>query len=183
MEFQRANYQDLGGGDLEDEVYAAKFLEATGYVDSRKIGITGSSYGGFMTLMAIGRTPHIWAAAVEVCGIVDWMTMLEHSDAELQQYEKALLGDPVKDRKVYEGTSPIAYIHAVKTPLLVLQGDNDPTVPKEEAVQVVDPLKKDGKVVEAHYYANEGHGFGKREDQIDSIRRTVEWFDRYLKGQ
>jgi dipeptidyl aminopeptidase/acylaminoacyl peptidase len=183
MDFQRANYQDLGGGDLEDEVYAVRFLEATGYVDSGKIGITGGSYGGFMTLMAIGKTPNIWAAAVDLFGIIDWMTMLQHTDAELQQYEKALLGDPVKDRKVYERTSPIAYIHVVKTPLLVLQGDNDPTVPKEEAMQVVDLLKKDGKIVDAHYYANEGHGFAKRENRIDSIRRTVEWFDKYLKGQ
>jgi dipeptidyl aminopeptidase/acylaminoacyl peptidase len=183
MDFQRANFQDLGGGDLQDEVYATKFLEATGYVDSKKIGITGGSYGGFMTLMAIGKTPDIWAASVELFGIIDWMTMLQHSDAELQQYEKALLGDPIKDKKVYEATSPIAYIHDVKAPLLVLQGDNDPRVPKEEAVQVVELLKKDGKTVDAHYYPNEGHGFEKRENQIDAIRRAVEWFDKYLKGQ
>jgi dipeptidyl aminopeptidase/acylaminoacyl peptidase len=55
----KANYQDLGGGDLQDEVYAAKFLESTGYVDPKRIGITGGSYGGFMTLMAIGRTPDV----------------------------------------------------------------------------------------------------------------------------
>ncbi len=62
MEFQLANTKDLGGGDLQDEAYAVKFLEATGYVDPKKIGITGGSYGGFMTLMAIGKTPDIWAA-------------------------------------------------------------------------------------------------------------------------
>ena len=117
MEFQKANYKDLGGGDLQDEVYAAKFLEATGYVNSRKIGITGGSYGGFMTLMAIARTPDIWAAGVEWFGIIDWMTMLQHSDPELQQYEKSLLGDPVKDRSVYDTASPITYIHNVKAPL------------------------------------------------------------------
>jgi dipeptidyl aminopeptidase/acylaminoacyl peptidase len=183
MEFQRANHQDLGGGDLQDEVYAVKFLEATGYVDSKKVGITGGSYGGFMTLMAIGKTPDIWGAAVELYGIVSWETMLQHSDAQLQQYEKALLGDPVKDKKVYEASSPIAYIHNVKAPLLVLQGENDPRVPKEEAEQVVELLKKDGKTVNAHYYPNEGHGFEKRENQIDSVRRTVEWFDKYLKRQ
>jgi len=72
MDFQRANYQDLGGGDLQDEVYATKFLEDTGYVSSTKIGITGGSYGGFMTLMAIGKTPDIWAAAVELYGIINW---------------------------------------------------------------------------------------------------------------
>jgi dipeptidyl aminopeptidase/acylaminoacyl peptidase len=182
MDFQRANYQDLGGGDLQDEVYATKFLLATGYVDAKKIGITGGSYGGFMTLMAIGKTPDLWAASVELFGIIDWMTMLQHSDPQLQQYERTLLGDPVKDKQVYERTSPLAYIHSVKAPLLVLQGENDPRVPKEEAVQVVDLLKKDGKIVDAHYYPNEGHGFAKRENQIDAIRRTVDWFDKYLKG-
>jgi dipeptidyl aminopeptidase/acylaminoacyl peptidase len=181
MEFQRANYQDLGGGDLQDEVYATKFLIDTGYVDAKKIGITGGSYGGFMTLMALGKTPEVWAAGAELFGIIDWRSMLEHSDAELQQYEKSLLGDPVKDAKVYEATSPITFIHNVKAPLLVLQGDNDPRVPKEEAVQVVELLKKDGKTVEAHYYPNEGHGFEKRENQIDAIRRVVAWFDQYLK--
>jgi dipeptidyl aminopeptidase/acylaminoacyl peptidase len=183
MDFQRANYQDLGGGDLQDEVYATKFLQDTGYVSSKKIGITGGSYGGFMTLMAIGKTPEIWAAAVELFGIINWETMLKHEDPFLQQYEITLLGDPVKDKKVYEATSPIAYIHNVRAPLLVLQGDNDPRVPKEEAEQVVDLLKKDGKVVDVHYYPNEGHGFEKRENQIDSIRRTTDWFDKYLKGK
>jgi dipeptidyl aminopeptidase/acylaminoacyl peptidase len=182
MDFQKANYQDLGGGDLQDEVYAAKFLEATGYVNTKKIGITGGSYGGYMTLMAIGRAPEVWGAGVEMYGIINWLTMLDHEDAMLREYEKSLLGDPVKDRAVYDAASPITYIHNVKAPLLVLQGDNDPRVPKEEAEQVVDLLKKDGKTVDAHYYSNEGHGFEKRENQIDSIRRTIEWFDKYLKG-
>jgi dipeptidyl aminopeptidase/acylaminoacyl peptidase len=182
IEFQKANYQDLGGGDLQDEVYAAKFLQATGYVDPKKIGITGGSYGGFMTLMAIGKTPDVWAAAVEEYGIINWMTMLQHSDPQLQQYLKALLGNPIKDRKAYERASPITFIHDTKAPLLVLQGVNDPRVPQEEAVQVVEMLRKDGKVVEAQYYPDEGHGFEKRENKIDATRRTVAWFDKYLKG-
>jgi dipeptidyl aminopeptidase/acylaminoacyl peptidase len=182
MEFQKANYQDLGGGDLQDEVYATKFLIDTGYVDSKKIGITGGSYGGFMTLMAIGKTPDIWAAAVESYGIIDWYTMLQHEDPYLQEYEKTLLGDPVKDKAVYEATSPIKYIRNEKAPLLILQGENDIRVPKEEAEQVYDILKKEGRTVDAHYYPAEGHGFVKRENQIDALRRTVAWFDKYLKG-
>lgn len=180
IEFQRANYQDLGGGDLQDEVYAAKFLQSTGYVDPRKVGIMGGSYGGFMTLMAIGKTPEVWAAAVALYGIIDWRTMAKFSDPVLQQYVKALLGDPAKDSAVYDATSPIRYVHDVKAPLLVLQGDNDPRVPKEEAQQVVDLLKADGKVVAVKYYPNEGHGFVKRENQIDAITRSIEWLDRYL---
>jgi dipeptidyl aminopeptidase/acylaminoacyl peptidase len=183
LDFQKANFQDLGGGDLKDEIAGVDFLKATGYVDLRKIGITGGSYGGFMTLMAIGKTPDIWAAAVEEYGIINWSSMLKSSDPELNEYLKALLGDPENSRKVYEDDSPITYIRSEKAPLLVLQGDNDPRVPKEEAQQVVEILKKEGRVVDVHYYANEGHGFVKRENQIDSIRRTIAWFDQYLMGK
>jgi len=182
LEFQKANIKDLGGGDLQDEVYAARFLVDTGYADPKKIGITGGSYGGYMTLMAVGKTPDVWAAAVEEYGIINWFTMLQHEDPFLQEYEKSILGDPVKDRSVYEDDSPLKYIRNAKAPLLVLQGDNDIRVPKEEAEQVVQTLKGAGKTVDAHYYSNEGHGFAKRENQIDAIQRTVEWFDRYLKG-
>jgi dipeptidyl aminopeptidase/acylaminoacyl peptidase len=183
MDFQKANHQDLGGGDLQDEVYGAKFLESTGYVDSNKIGITGGSYGGYMTMMAIGKTPDVWAAAVEEFGIINWLTMLKHEDPMLQEYEKSLLGDPEKDRAIYEADSPLAYIKNAKAPLLVLQGDNDIRVPKEEAQQVVKILQDAGKTVDVHYYPNEGHGFVKRENQVDAIERTINWFDRYLKGK
>ncbi|WHZ18248.1 MAG: S9 family peptidase [Rhodanobacteraceae bacterium] len=183
LAFQKANIKDLGGGDLQDEVYAAKFLAATGYVNPKKIGITGGSYGGYMTLMAIGKTPDVWAAAVEEYGIINWITMLQHEDPFLRQYEMSLLGDPVKDRKIYDADSPITYIKDAKAPLLVLQGANDIRVPKEEAEQVVSILKGAGRTVDAHYYPNEGHGFTKRENQIDALQRTVAWFDRYLKGE
>lgn len=182
LEFQKANYKDLGGGDLQDEVFAAHFLAATGYVDPKKIGITGGSYGGYMAMIAIGRTPDVWAAAVELFGITDWLTEQEHEEPRLQQYDQSLLGDPVKDRQVYEDASPIKYFKYAKAPLLVLQGANDIRDPREEAEQAVTILKKEDKTVDAHYYADEGHGFAKRENQIDSVRRTIEWFDRYLKA-
>jgi dipeptidyl aminopeptidase/acylaminoacyl peptidase len=183
MDFQKANVKDLGGGDLEDEVFAAKFLTATGFVDEKKMGIIGGSYGGYMTLMAIGKKPDLWAAAVEQYGIINWLTMLEHEDPYLQEYEKSLLGDPVKDREIYDNASPIKFIRNAKAPLLVLQGENDIRVPKEEAEQVVAIYKEIGKTVDSHFYPQEGHGFAKRENQIDAIKRSVAWFDRYLKNQ
>ncbi len=108
--------------------------------------------------------------------------MMQHEDPFLQQYEKTLMGDPEKDRAIYENDSPIKFIGNEKAPLLVLQGTNDIRVPKEEAEQVVEILKKNGRIVDAHYYEAEGHGFSKRENQIDSLRRTVDWFNKYLKG-
>jgi putative addiction module component (TIGR02574 family) len=102
MAFQKANVADLGGGDLQDEVFAAKFLVATGYVAARKIGIVGASYGGYMTLMALAKTPGVWAAGVDSYGIVNWSTTLQHEDAFLREYDEALLGDPSRNKQRYE---------------------------------------------------------------------------------
>lgn len=183
LDFQKANFQDLGGGDLKDEIAGVEFLKATGYVDPKKIGITGKSYGGFMTLMAIGKTSDIWAAAVEDFGIINWFTMLKNSDPQINEYFKAILGDPIGNRKIYEADSPISYLANEKAPLLVLQGEQDSRVPKEEAQQVVETLKRKGRTVDVHYYPNEGHGFVKRENRIDSIQRTIDWFDHYLMAK
>jgi dipeptidyl aminopeptidase/acylaminoacyl peptidase len=180
MPFQRANHQDLGGGDLQDEVYAATFLKQTGYVDGKRIGITGGSYGGFMTMMAVSKTPNFWATGVAQYGVANWRTMLAHADPFLQEYVKGLLGDPERDSSVYDNSSVMRFISGEKVPLLLLQGENDIRVPKEEAEQIVSTLRAQGNTVEVHYYPQEGHGWRKREDQIDALRRTVAWFNQYL---
>ena len=181
MEFQNANIKDLGGGDLKDEIAGVDFLKATGFIDPKRVGIWGGSYGGYMTLMAIGKTPGVWAAAVDEYGILNWLSMLEHEDPYLQEYEKNLLGDPVKDRAVYEASSPLKYIRSETAPLLVLQGENDIRVPREEAAQVVSILKAEGRTVDAVYYPEEGHGFVKREHQRDELTRSVAWLQKYLQ--
>lgn len=183
LAFQKANYQDLGGGDLKDELAAKQFLISTGYVDAKRVGITGGSYGGFMTLMAIGRAPDEFAAAVEQYGIIDWRTMWQHEDALLQAYQKTLLGSPDQFPKVYQASSPLTYVPQVKAPLLVLQGENDIRVPVGQARQVADALKARGNVIDAVYFPDEGHGFYKREHQQEALQRTVDWFDKYLKGR
>jgi dipeptidyl aminopeptidase/acylaminoacyl peptidase len=182
LAFQKANFQDLGGGDLKDELASKQFLVDSGYVDGKRVGIFGGSYGGFMTLMAIGRAPDAFAAAVDLFGIIDWRSMWSHEDALLQAYQKTLLGSPDANPKVYDATSPLTYIGAVKAPLLVQQGENDIRVPPGQAKQVVAALKKKGNTVDSVFYPEEGHGFSKREHQQDSLQRMVDWFDKYLKG-
>ncbi|MGY4398274.1 dipeptidyl aminopeptidase/acylaminoacyl peptidase [Sphingomonas sp. UYAg733] len=179
--FQEANFKDLGGGDLKDTVAAKTFLVQTGYVDTRRVGIFGGSYGGFMTLMAIGRTPDEFAAAVQWFGIINWRTMYRDQDERLKAYQRGLLGTPESDPKVYDAASPLTYIRAAKAPLLTIQGENDIRVPRGQAQEVNDILKAKGNVVETIFYPAEGHGFQKRENQLDSLKRTVAWFDKYLK--
>jgi dipeptidyl aminopeptidase/acylaminoacyl peptidase len=182
MSFRNANIKDLGGADLKDEIAGVDFLKATSYINPKHVGIWGGSYGGYMTLMAIGKTPDVWSAAVDEYGILNWLSMLEHEDPRLQEYEKSLLGDPVKDLTVYEASSPLKYIRNETAPLLVLQGDNDIRVPREEAEQLVSILKTEGRTVDSVFYPEEGHGFQKREHQQDELTRSVAWLQKYLQG-
>jgi dipeptidyl aminopeptidase/acylaminoacyl peptidase len=162
-------------------VAGLQFLVATGYVDPAHVGVTGGSYGGFMTMMAISKTPSLWAAAVDEFGIVNWESMFNRAAPPLREYIVSLIGDPMHNKAVYTKTSPLTFLHQETAPLLVLQGENDIRVPKEESEQIVAFLRERGRTVDVHYYPQEGHGFSKREDQIDALTRTVDWFDRFLK--
>lgn len=179
--FQTANYNDLGGGDLKDTIAAKQFLVASGYVDPKRVGIFGGSYGGFMTLMALGKTPNEFAAGVQWFGIINWRTMYRDMDEVLKAYLRSLMGTPEENPEGYDRASPLTYIANAKAPLLTIQGDNDIRVPRGQAQEVEDILKAKGRTVETVFYPAEGHGFRKRENQLDSLKRTVEWFDRYLK--
>ncbi|NNM75374.1 S9 family peptidase [Sphingomonas sp. ID1715] len=180
-DFQQANVKDLGGADLEDVVAGARFLAATGYVDPKRIGITGGSYGGFMTLMALAKRPDVFAAGVNQYGIINWFSMWENAVGGLREYQRGLVGDPIKDKAAYERQSPLTYVRQIRAPLLNLQGENDVRVPKGQTEEVVKLVKANGRTVDAVFYPAEGHGFAKSENQEDARRRTLEWFDRYLK--
>ena len=112
--FMRANVRDLGGGDLQDYVAGTKFLVDSGYVDPTRIGIMGTSYGGYMTMIALGRAPDVFSAGVETCGITNWTSMHERGSPALRAYQEGLIGHPVRDRDVYERVSPLSYLDRVK---------------------------------------------------------------------
>jgi dipeptidyl aminopeptidase/acylaminoacyl peptidase len=180
-DFEEKNRFDMGGGDLQDVAHAARFLETTGYVNPHKIAITGASYGGYMTMLGLTKKPEIWAAGVAIVPFVNWFTELEHEDPVLREWDLATMGDPVKNRALYEDRSPINFIDCIRAPLLVLAGGNDPRCPKEESDQVVEAIRRRGGVVEYHFYENEGHGFSRIENGIDSFKRTVAFLDKYVK--
>lgn len=178
--FLEANQKDLGGGDLEDVAAGARFLIDSGFVDPKRVGITGGSYGGYMTLMALTKMPDLWAAGVDMFGIVNWRSMWEHGTLANRRYQSTLIGEPDKDAAAYDRASPLNHLDRLRAPLLVLHGQNDPIVPVTEAQQVVDGLRGKGGVIEAHIYPEEGHGFVRRENQMDSIDRIITWFDRHM---
>jgi dipeptidyl aminopeptidase/acylaminoacyl peptidase len=180
-EFEDANHFDMGGGDLEDVISAADWMKKTGYIDPKKIVAMGGSYGGYLTMMAVTKAPDLWAAGVPVVPFVNWFTEIENEDPLLQQYDKATMGDPVRDKARLRERSPIYFVDQIKAPLLVLAGGNDPRCPRTEAEQVAAAIKKRGGVVELKVYENEGHGFAKVENQIDSFTRIAEFLKKYAE--
>jgi len=179
-EFMDANRFDMGGGDLEDVLAAADWIQKTGYVDSKKLVVLGGSYGGYMTMMALTKAPEVWAAGVPIVPFVNWFTEVQNEDPLLHEYDLATMGDPVKNKSLWEDRSPINFVDRIKAPLLLLAGGNDPRCPKSEAQQVADAIKKRGGTVELKVYDNEGHGFARVENQIDAYTRVADFLKKYV---
>jgi dipeptidyl aminopeptidase/acylaminoacyl peptidase len=171
-EFQQANLFDMGGGDLQDVLAAANFIKQTGYLDPKKVVLTGGSYGGYLTMMGVTKAPGVWAAGVPIVPFVNWFTEIQNEDPVLQQSDLATMGDPEKNKALFQDRSPIFFVDQIKAPLFLLAGGNDPRCPEEESQQVIDAIKKHGGVVEFKVYANEGHGFARVENQIDAYQRV-----------
>ena len=179
-EFQQANLLDMGGGDFEDVLAAADWIKQTGYVDPKKLILMGASYGGYMTMMGVTKAPEVWAAGVPIVPFVNWFTEIQNEDPVLQQSDLATMGDPEKNKALYEDRSPINFVDQIKAPLYLLAGGNDPRCPKTEAQQVVSAVKKRGGVVEYKVYENEGHGFAKVENQIDAYKRVADFLKAHV---
>ncbi len=179
-EFLQANQMDMGGGDLNDVLAAADWIQKTGYVDAKKLVAMGASYGGYLTMMAVTKAPDVWAAGVPLVPFVNWFTEYQNEDPLLQEGDRATMGDPVKNKDLWTDRSPIFFIDKIKAPLLILAGGNDPRCPHEESQQILDAVRKKGGVAELKIYENEGHGFSRIENQIDSNRRIAEFLKKYV---
>lgn len=179
-EFQHANLFDMGGGDLQDVLAAADWIKQTGYLDPRKIALMGGSYGGYMTMMGVTKAPDVWAAGVPIVPFVNYFTEIANEDPVLREMDLATMGDPVKNKALWEDRSPINFVDRIKAPLLLLAGGHDPRCPKSEAMQVLDAVKKRGGVAELKIYENEGHGFSKVENQIDSWKRIADFLKAHV---
>ncbi len=172
-EFQEANLFDMGGGDLQDVLAGVDWIKQTGHLDPKKIAVMGGSYGGYLSMMAVTKAPEVWAAGVPIVPFVNWSTEIENEDPVLRESDLATMGDPIKNKALYEDRSPINFVDQIKAPLLLLAGGHDPRCPKSEAQQVVDAIKKRGGTVDFKIYDNEGHSFARIENQIDAYQRVA----------
>ncbi len=179
-EFLEANQKDWGGGDRRDLIEAVKFLAKRGEVDPKRVGITGGSYGGYMTLYALAKNKGEWAAGVEAYGMPDLIKDYELTKDRFGDWYQTMMGDPKTSEKLFSERSAINYLDDMKAPLLIFQGANDTNVPEEESRLIYDKLKAMGRDVDMVVYPDEGHGFTRRKNRIDYMKKTVEFFTKHL---
>ena len=174
-----------GREPLWDCVEAKKYLASLGYVDEKKIGIMGGSYGGYMVLAALAFKPEEFAVGVDLFGVSNWVRTLQSIPPYWESFRKSLykeIGDPSTDLENLRAVSPLFHADKIVKPLIVLQGANDPRVIKPESDEIVDNIKKRGGVVEYVLFDNEGHGFTKKANEIRAYKGILDFLDRYLKN-
>jgi dipeptidyl aminopeptidase/acylaminoacyl peptidase len=165
---------------VRDIQACADHVVRTGVADRKRLGITGGSYGGYMTMAGITEFPDLFAGAACVCGIVNFLTFFQHTQPWMAAISKSEYGDPDTQRAMLEALSPINKLDRARTPLLVLHGANDTNVPLVEAQQMVDELRKRNVEVDAVIFPDEGHGFTKTVNRTKAAVETVRWFTKYL---
>ena len=174
-----------GDKDLKDCVEGKNWLASQPEIDAEKIGIIGGSYGGYMTMAALTYTPEEFAVGVNLFGVTNWIRTLKSIPPWWESFKDALyleLGDPYSADSVrLKEISPLFHTDKVTKPLIVLQGSQDPRVLQVESDEIVAGVKKNGVPVEYVLFEDEGHGFVKKENQIEAYSRVLQFLDVYLK--
>jgi len=178
-DFTRANMKDFGGGDLGDDLAGVDAAIKKYPIDPNRLGVTGWSYGGFMTMWTVTQTNR-FRAAVAGAGIANWQSY--YGQNLIGQWMIPFFGASVyDDPEVYEKSSPIRFIKNVKTPTLVIVGERDAECPASQSYEFWKALKTLGVPTKLIIYPGEGHMFIEPKHQVDRLEQTVAWFDKYLK--
>jgi dipeptidyl aminopeptidase/acylaminoacyl peptidase len=182
-DFEHANYNDWGVGDTQDVLHGARFLHTLDGVDPARIGILGSSYGGYMVACCLARDPdYLFACGVSKYGDAHLYTSWAQCERTTRLYTEMMMGHPRSNWPAYLAASPIWEIEAVRAPVLLIHGLEDDVVPPQASEEWAEALKRHDKVYEYKTYAGEPHGFLRHETELDWQRRAIRFFDWYLRG-
>ncbi|MCS6951966.1 MAG: S9 family peptidase [Bryobacterales bacterium] len=175
MEFREAlHYGARGASELQDVLGAGLYLRSRPDVDPKRIGLWGGSYGGYLTALALARASDLFACGVDLHGVHDWrsQTRLFVDSDELQTRERAL-------RVAFE-SSPLAYVHSWRSPVLLIHGDDDRNVDFRQTVELVEALRRHGVEFEQLVLPDEVHGFLRHENWLKVYRAAAGFFERRL---
>jgi dipeptidyl aminopeptidase/acylaminoacyl peptidase len=176
--FTQANRKDFGYGDLRDILAGVDAVSAKLGIDQQRIGLTGWSYGGFMTMFAVTQTQR-FHAAVAGAGIADWKSY--YGENSIDQWMTPFFGASVyDDPAVYAKSSAIDFIHNVKTPTLVVVGDRDGECPAPQSFEFWHALRAEHVPTQLVVYPDEGHHFNSPQHRRDVLARALSWFEQYM---
>jgi dipeptidyl aminopeptidase/acylaminoacyl peptidase len=179
--YEQANYRDYGGGELDDVVAAGQALQREAGADPKRIACWGESYGGYMTMLAVTKTPEVCSAGISLYGVSDWTTFLKQSKRKLWRMRLvSKLGDPAKDAELWNKSAAIRFASQARSPLLILQGMDDDGVMPVQGESLYDAMHQMGKNVEYVAYVGEGHGFrhtGSLRDLYDRVAAFLAKFN------
>ncbi|MEP7184675.1 MAG: alpha/beta fold hydrolase [Rhodanobacter sp.] len=176
--FVQANRKDFGYGDLRDVLAGVDAVEKKLPVDDKRLGLTGWSYGGFMSMFAPTQTQR-FRAVVAGAGISNWQSY--YGENLIDQWMPPFFGATVyDDPAVYAKSSAINFIKQVKTPMLIVVGDRDAECPAPQSFEMWHALRAQGVPTSLVVYPNEGHHFVDPAHQRDVLQRALEWFAKYL---
>lgn len=180
--FKSADHQH-GAADLDDCIWAKKFLTSIGNIDEKRIGIIGGSYGGYMTLAALAFRSDEIAIGVDLFGVSNWVRTLKSIPVWWESEREMLytkIGNPDTEADYLKSISPLFYADNINKPLLVIQGANDPRVLKIESDQIIEHVNKNRIPNEYLVFDDEGHGFSKKKNQISAANAVLSFLEKYL---
>jgi dipeptidyl aminopeptidase/acylaminoacyl peptidase len=180
--FCKSDHGDLGGMDFEDIFSGIDFLVDGGLVDGDRVGIGGSSYGGFISSLAATAHSERFAAAVSHAGISNWHSFTGTTDIPYEMcithWNFWIYDNP----EIVWDRSAVMHIDKANTPTLIVHGKADARVHPGQSWELYTALKVKGVETELVLYPREGHGFGERAHRLDYFNRVLAWYDRYLVG-
>jgi dipeptidyl aminopeptidase/acylaminoacyl peptidase len=136
-----------------------------------------------MVLAGLAFQPELWACGVDIVGISDLVTFLENTSGYRRSHREREYGSLIRDREFLERASPLRRVDAIRAPLFVIHGSNDPRVPLSEAEQIVASLRSRDIPCELHVYPDEGHGLAKLANRLDAYPKAFQFLDRYLRPE
>jgi len=182
--YRHANRDEWGHADVHDVIDAARWAAAQAWSNGR-LAMYGGSYGGYLTLCALVEEPSMWAAGVDLFGDSEIAESYRHGDRVGRIDLERMMGTPDDPSKVelYRRGSPLYRAERIEAPLLLLHGRKDRRVVPLMTEKMIEALEIEGKYHEVHWYANEGHGFDRRENRRDAFGRILAWLKRHVAGE
>jgi dipeptidyl aminopeptidase/acylaminoacyl peptidase len=180
--FRDALIGNPGFPEVEDVVAGLDALVAEGLVDPARAVVAGGSWGGYVSLLALGLHPQRWAAAVAAVPVADYVSAFADEAPTLQAFDRSLFGGgPAQVGELYVERSPLTYVDRVRAPVLVIAGDNDSRCPIRQVLNFVDALRARGGDVELYTF-DAGHGSMVVDERVAQMRAELHFVLRHLDG-